>query len=331
MLFASAHVRVEADHGTATLWLNFPGDPVNALDSARLRELAAALDAVAKNPFVNILVVRSGKPAGFCAGIHPAALTSLEHPANRAAFAWHGQQVFARLAALPFTTVAFIDGPCLGVGLELALMCDHRLCVARPTTHLGFPDLPPCFGGTGRVTQLLGRRATAFLASGQTLSGREARDLGLVDHAFCERRAKIELRTFLDRLERKPRLPNRGEATSLAAERRAFATCNPRRITSWFNTFTRTVPPVIGLVGENEADAHAVAEAVLRGSRAVVLGTGAAVFARIDVALARGFVTPLEAEQARGRITLTDSVADLRRVRVVLGKPITPASIRAAA
>jgi len=37
-----------------------------------------------------------------------------------------------------------------------------------------------------------------LVESGRTLSGREARDLGLVDRAFCARRAKIELRTFLD-------------------------------------------------------------------------------------------------------------------------------------
>ena len=68
MLFESAHVRVTAEHGTATLWLAFPGEPVNALDLARLRDLDAALAVVGTNPFVRILVVRSAKPAGFCAG-----------------------------------------------------------------------------------------------------------------------------------------------------------------------------------------------------------------------------------------------------------------------
>src|SRR5687767_4052556 len=139
MMFESAHIRVTAEYGTATLWLGFPGEPANALDLARLRELDAALRFLsARVP--NVLVVRSAIPRGFCAGLHPHALASLTHPTERAAFAWYGQQVFDRLATLDAVTVAVIDGPCLGAGLELALACDYRLCVARPTTHIGFPD-----------------------------------------------------------------------------------------------------------------------------------------------------------------------------------------------
>ncbi len=264
MLFESAHLRVTAEFGTATLWLGFPGDPVNALDAARLRELDSAIAALERNPFVNIVVIRSAKPAGFCAGIHPGAFASLTTPADRASFSWFGQEVVARLVALPATTIAFIDGPCLGAGLELALACDHRLCLAGFTTHIGFPNhVPPCFGGTSRLTERIGRwRARQLLDSGRTLSGREAQSLGLVDHAFCERRAKIELRTFLDELERSPRLPSRSrELVGLAEERRVFA--------------------------------HS-----LRAQRPC-----SRVEFDIDVALARGFITPLEAEQARNLLT----------------------------
>jgi enoyl-CoA hydratase/carnithine racemase len=220
MLFESAHVRVTAEYGVGTLWLAFPGDPVNALDAPRLRELDSALTATETNPFLNALVVRSAKPAGFCAGLHPG----VAEVADRAALAALGQRVFARLTALPFVTVAFIDGPCLGVGFELALACDHRLCVATPATHLGFPQRFTCFGGSNRLRKLMSSRARVLIESGRTLSGREARNLRLVDRAFCARRAKIELRTFLDELERSPRVLERTrDETGWAAERRAFA------------------------------------------------------------------------------------------------------------
>jgi enoyl-CoA hydratase/carnithine racemase len=258
MLFESAHVRVTAEYGVGTLWLNFPGDPVNAIDLARLRELNEALAALESRPGIGILVVRSGKPAGFCAGLHPDALDGLRNPA---AFAWYGQTVFNRLAGLRAVTVAFVDGLCIGVGLELALACDHRLVLSKPTTHLGFPDaaLPPCFGGTTRLS----RRTRPLLASGRTLSGREAKLLGLVDHAFCERRGKIELRTFLDKLER---TPGRKRATTeehgFAAERRTFA-----RAVASGAIVTRWVAPDLPT----------------------------------EIAEARGFMTPLEAQQARPR------------------------------
>jgi len=262
MLFESAHVRVTAEYGVATLWLAFPGEPVNALDAVRLRELDSALGSIERNPHLNALVVRSAKPAGFCAGLHP----DVAEVTDRSAFANFGQRVFARLAMLPFTTLAFIDGPCLGVGFELALACDHQLCVAMPTTHLGFPQRFTCFGGSNRLRKRLGKRSRSFIESGRTLSGREAHDLGLVDRAFCLRRAKIELRTFLDELELAPRVPERTrDEAGFAEERRAFA-----RIEFAQRTASESTPT------------------------------------DIDTLLARGFITPLEAEQMRARIAKSE-------------------------
>lgn len=255
MLFESPHLRIAAEYGAATLWLAFPGAPVNALDFARLCELDAALRAVEGNPFITALVVRSAKPAGFCAGLHP----DVARVEDRTALARHGQRVFARLRALPFATVAFVEGACLGAGFELALACDYRLCLASPDAPVGFPQGFACFGGSQRVRAKLGRRAAAWIASGHTFSAREARDVGLVDRAFCARRAKIELRTFLDELERNPRVPvRRASDAGLAEERRTFAAAELR----WPEVCVPT---------------------------------------DIDTLLARGFITPLEAEQRRAR------------------------------
>lgn len=316
MLFESAHVRVTAEYGTATLWLAFPGDPVNALDLARLRQLDAALAAVERVPLLDILVVRSGLPGGFCAGLRPEALASLPTPADRAAFAAAGQRVMARLAGLAATTVAYIDGPCLGVGLEVALACDHRLILSRVTTHLGFPDGPPCFGGTARLRTLIGRRAAdRLIASRETLSGREARRLGLVDHAFCDRRGKIELRTFLDRLERRgwrPK-PSPVPAGEDAAERRAFAEHPPASARRTPNP----LPPCLEVIGGDSESSRRAAGVALRGGRVVVRGTANGVRAGIAEARRRGFVTPLEADQANARVTAVDEPVAVDRTRAV--------------
>jgi enoyl-CoA hydratase/carnithine racemase len=322
MLFESAHVRVAAEHGTATLWLGFPGEPANALDLARLRELDAALAAVAARPAVRVLVVRSDNPAGFCAGLRPEVLASLTHPADRAAFAWVGQQVLARLERLGAVTVAVLDGPCLGVGFELALACDHRVCVARPTTHLGFPDKFACFGGGFRLRRLGGKRAAELVATGRTLSGREARTLGLVDVACCERRGKIELRTLLDRLETRPLKPRRpADPVGLAAERRAFAARTPPAAPAPVSPNPpNPVPPfpdVVGILGDDPHVARLLAEVALRGGSVVVCGSRAGIFAGIDAALARGFVTPLEAEQTRLRVRASDTLNGFDRAGLV--------------
>lgn len=326
MVFDSPNIRVTVEYGTATLWLGFPGEPVNALDLARLRELDSAIQAVAANRAVRVLVLRSAMPAGFCAGLRPEAIASLPHPTQRAAFAWYGQQVFDRLAQLDAVTVAFIDGPCLGVGLELALACDHRVCVARPTTHLGFPDRLACFGGSARLRQIIGRRSVELVASGETLSGREARALGFVDVACCERRGKIELRTFLDRIEARPVKPwRRGELSGLAAEREAFAARVPGvnaelfspRLAGGLATAPPPLPTTLGLLGDDPHAARIVAEAVLRGGSAVVCGNRAPVFSHIETALRRGFITPLEAEQTRLRVRASDTLDGFDRAGLV--------------
>ena len=142
-----------------------------------------------------------------------------------------------------------------------------------------------------RLRRLLGRRARRFLESGRTFSGREARSLGLVDHAFCDRRAKIELRTFLDRLERRgePGDVSPPEGRGFAAERRHFvrsldtptarATIAARRAALRPLVIdpppVNPVPPfpaVVGLLGDDDTASRIAADAALRGCEVLVSG-----------------------------------------------------------
>jgi enoyl-CoA hydratase/carnithine racemase len=322
MLYESPHVRVEAADGVATLWLEFAGPPVNALTPSRLADIDRGLSAATANPHVEILVLRSGRPAGFCGGHDPESLADLTTEDARAAFALAGQQALNRLAAADVATVAFVEGPCLGPGLELALACDYRLAVAEPDSWVGFPDtargVPPCWGGVTRLTRLLGRRANGLLA-GDTLTAREARGIGLFDDAFSARRAKVELRSFLDRLQRKPRKRREGWlrwgrpplAVGLAAERAAFRVA-----------LRSAIPPLPKPAAACDPIARAV-EAALRGTAVTVpAGSDGAVSRLLAEALRRGRVTPLEAEQTRGRI----------RVEIAPDNaPVRPRPVRVAA
>jgi enoyl-CoA hydratase len=331
MIFESRHISVTVDHGTATLAFGSPGEPGNALGLVQLREFDAALDAVATSRGFDVLVVRSAIPNCFCAGLCPAARHSLMHPADRAAFAWYGQQVLEKLAQLEAVSIAFIDGVCLGVGFELALACDHRLCVAHPTTPLGFPERFACFGGSSRVKTLCGRSGMELLTSGRVISAREAVRLGLVDDACSQRRAKIALRGLLDRIEARPIKSSRYvNAKGLAEERRAFsvATIPPLAEPAMFGKSDDHAPPfpgTIGLLG-NDASVETFASAVaLQGASVIVCGDRSGIFSRIAESERRGFITRLEAEQVRLRVRAADTLDGFRSAEMVfVAEPHNP-------
>ena len=303
-------VRISLVDGVATVAFAFPGSTSNALDLPRLKVLVEACESAAARPDVEVVVLTSDGPRGFCPGLSPAALRHLQCPNDRRAFTSAGQRLMNRLAAIDAVTVAFIPGVCRGPGLELALACDYRFAVARADSWVGFgPGVLPGWGGSARLARPLPGVVTA----------REARDWGVFHDAFCARRARIELRQHLDRLLRRPRKPARREnwfgptlTERLARERARFARVSP---VSPGEEFADALPEVVGVWGLTESSAAAAVEIATRGGRAVVVPIGGdpkLLDAALDAGQSRGRWTPLEREQARSRVTLTGDVRDLR-------------------
>ena len=98
-------------------------------------------------------MVLTGKPYVFCVGADIDEFPNLTSPEVAAEGSRAGHGLFGRIAALPFPTVAAINGACLGGGLELALHCSART-IASNVRHVGFPEvflgLFPAWGGTQR-------------------------------------------------------------------------------------------------------------------------------------------------------------------------------------
>jgi 3-hydroxyacyl-CoA dehydrogenase/enoyl-CoA hydratase/3-hydroxybutyryl-CoA epimerase len=186
-LFQSESVVVDRDaDGAVSLVLDVPGRPFNMLTRQVMANLDQAVDALAGAGTVPLLVVRSGKPSGFLAGADIHEFLRVGNQAAAQALSAEGQRLFNKLAALPCPTLAAIAGPCLGGGLELALACDYRLVVDRPTTQLGLPEvelgLLPGWGGTQRLPRVVGlQRALQIILAGRRLNARDAFRWGLAD------------------------------------------------------------------------------------------------------------------------------------------------------
>lgn len=157
----------------------------NALSVQMVNELAEALDRVASDRLIQVLIIRSSSNTAFCAGADLIERRSMSD-AQVEMFLNNLNRVFSRLDSFPIPTIAAIDGPALGGGLELALTCDFRIA-ADSVTKMGFPEVKlgviPGAGGTQRAPRVIGlTRAKEAVFTGRMLNAQVAKDWGLVDY-----------------------------------------------------------------------------------------------------------------------------------------------------
>ncbi|CAB3894031.1 Fatty acid oxidation complex subunit alpha [Achromobacter aegrifaciens] len=181
-----AHWRLERDaDGLAWLTFDRAGSAVNALSADTMSELAVVLDALDAAPPAG-LVIRSGKSTGFVVGADVNEFASLDTPEQARALVARGWDLFNRLAAVRYPTLALIQGHCLGGGLELALACRYRLVADQPGTSLALPEVMlgifPGWGGMLRLPRLIGAPAALdMMLTGRGADARRAAALGLAD------------------------------------------------------------------------------------------------------------------------------------------------------
>jgi len=135
-------------------------------------------------------MVMTGKPFVFCVGADIDEFAQVRSAADALEGTRAGHELFGRIRALPFPTVAAINGACLGGGLELALHCDART-IAANVRHFGFPEvflsIIPAWGGTQLAPRLAGPEAAIKLIvanplrQNKLLSASDALELGLAD------------------------------------------------------------------------------------------------------------------------------------------------------
>ena len=189
---ANAHFRIETDDDNI-VWLHF--DKADGATNVLNAEVFAQLDQHLQNIAARRprgLVFLSDKDNGFIAGADITAFTKVTSKRQALEFLRMGQDVFNRLEALPFPTVALIHGFCLGGGTELSLACRYRVTRDDPGTRLGLPEVKlgihPGWGGSARMVPLLGGlKAMDLILSGRSIDGRTGRRMGLVDMVVPER------------------------------------------------------------------------------------------------------------------------------------------------
>jgi enoyl-CoA hydratase/carnithine racemase len=177
----SPRVRIDREDAQLTITLTRP-DRLNALDTRMRDELDEALAVAAADPSVEQVELR-GEGRAFCAGGDLDEFGTRPDPA-RAHLVRLQRNLGRTIFRLRQTTAAYIHGPTMGSGIELAAFADQ--VVAAPDTQIALPELTlglvPGAGGTVSLPRRIGRLRAAWLAfSGSTIDAEVARDWGLAD------------------------------------------------------------------------------------------------------------------------------------------------------
>src|SRR5512139_1659665 len=162
--------------------LNRP-EVYNALNASLLGELGDVVEEAKKDPDIGVVILTGAGEKAFVSGADIS-----EIPASNAVLAWatsrEHQSILDHLERMGKPSIAAINGYCLGGGLELAMACTLR--IASENAKLGLPELGlgfvPGFGGTQRLTRLVGRgKAFEMILTAKPIDAAEAFRIGLVN------------------------------------------------------------------------------------------------------------------------------------------------------
>jgi enoyl-CoA hydratase len=164
----------------AVIRFNRPAER-NPLSLATLIELRTSFSTLAADSNVEAIIF-TGTDDVFASGADIRELTTLDS-SSALEFSRTGQELFQNIADARQTTIAAINGYCMGGALDLALACDIRIAsanavFAHPGARLG---IITGWGGTQRLPTLIGEaRALEFFATARRLSSQEALEFGLI-------------------------------------------------------------------------------------------------------------------------------------------------------
>ncbi len=171
-----------ASEGIATVKINRT-KKLNALDIQTIQEIDQAVHYYLEDDQIDGIIITGEGEKAFAAGADIGEFAEYT-PAQAKEMAENTRSVFKRIENARKPIVAAINGFALGGGCELAMACHMR--VATSNARLGQPEvglgLIPGYGGTQRMTQLIGKtKAMEFLVTGEMITAGQAENMQLIN------------------------------------------------------------------------------------------------------------------------------------------------------
>ncbi len=199
----SSLIIVERDGAIATVVLNQPAK-LNALSRASWDELGARMRELSTDLDLRCVILRGAGTKAFGAGADITEFSEVRADASQGKV--YGELIASTMQAIGecvHPTVAMIHGVCVGGGLEVALMCDLRICgegsrFGIPINRLG---LTMGYGELGGLLTVVGAAtALEILLEGRVFDAREAHAKGLVQRVVADDQVEPEVRATAARI-----------------------------------------------------------------------------------------------------------------------------------
>jgi enoyl-CoA hydratase/carnithine racemase len=185
------------DRGVATLVVDHP--PINLVTMEVFFELFAAIEQMALDESVRVVVIRSANPEWFLAHFDVESIQQFPRVQPEPTQIGPYDVMCETLRTMPKASIAIIEGRVGGGGSELALACDMRF--ATPDAIFNQPEVAvgiiPGAGGTVRLPRLIGRgRALEVVLGCDDIDAATAERWGWVNRVL----PSGEIDAFVDRL-----------------------------------------------------------------------------------------------------------------------------------
>ncbi|HMI79465.1 MAG TPA: enoyl-CoA hydratase-related protein [Ferruginibacter sp.] len=192
------------ENGIFTIIINRP-DKLNALNRDVFTDLEKAVDEISNNAEIRSAIITGAGPKAFVAGADISEFSGFGKEEAKK-LAKRGQDIFFKIENNRKPIIAAVNGFALGGGCELAMACHFRLCsenakFGQPEVNLG---LIPGYGGTQRLTQLIGKgRAIELLISASMIDAATALQYGLVNYVVPQEELLNKAKAILETINAK--------------------------------------------------------------------------------------------------------------------------------
>ena len=197
-----SNIILEINQNIATLTFDLENEKINKLSFEILKEFKEILNTIENDSSIKALVIDSAKKNIFIAGADIKEIEKLKDEKEVYEALMEVHEIFNKLENLQIPTIAYINGACMGGGLELALACKYRVLSTNEKTKLAFPEIKlgifPGFAGTIRAPKLIGLvNALDLILTGKTIDAKKAYKIGLADMIFDDAQKEFMLEGFI--------------------------------------------------------------------------------------------------------------------------------------